>query len=55
MYYCHSHGLSRFSNHTSLTCSHPGAEHKTEATINNMLGGSNKITQPRPRRPRFNA
>jgi hypothetical protein len=55
MYYCHTHGLSRFSNHTSITCSHPGAEHKTEATINNMLGGSNKITQPRPRRPRFNA
>jgi hypothetical protein len=55
MHHCHAHGLSRFSNHTSITCSHPGAEHKTEATINNMLGGSNKIAQPRPRRPRFNA
>jgi hypothetical protein len=54
MHCCHAHGLSRFSNHISIACYHPGAEHKTEA-INNMLGGSNKIAQPRPRRPRFNA
>jgi hypothetical protein len=25
MHHCHAHGLSRFSNHTSATCSHPCA------------------------------
>jgi hypothetical protein len=54
MHCCHTHNLSRFSNHTSITCSHPGAKHKTKATISNMLGGRNKIAQPRPRRKEGN-
>jgi hypothetical protein len=54
MYYCHTHGLGKSPLHTSPTCTHPGPEHKTEATISNMMGGNNTIYS-RPRQPRFNA
>ena len=54
MCYCHTHGLGKSPLHTSITCTHPGPEHKTEATISNMMGGNNTIYS-RPRQPRFNA
>jgi hypothetical protein len=38
--YCHSHGFHPVGNdHNSATCSWKKAEHKTEATWNNRLGG----------------
>jgi hypothetical protein len=58
MYYCHTHGLGTNADHTSATCTNPGPEHKTEATISKMLGGNRKIyssnNRPRPR-PRTDA
>ena len=52
LYYCHTHGLGKNSAHTSATCSHPGENHKTEATIAHMMGGSDRIAFGRrtPRR-----
>jgi hypothetical protein len=50
MCHCHTHGLGKSAAHTSLACAHPGADHKTEATIANMMGGNNKIYGGRPRR-----
>jgi hypothetical protein len=56
MYYCHTHGLGKKAEHASATCANPGPQHKTEATISNMLGGNRQIyTNNRPRRPRNNA
>jgi hypothetical protein len=43
MYYCHTHGLGKSAAHTSATCANPGADHKTGATISNMMGGNNEI------------
>jgi len=54
MYYCHTHGLGRSSNHTSATCTNPAPEHQTTATIKNMMGGNNRINVSRPRRNRTN-
>jgi hypothetical protein len=48
MHCCHTHGLGKSAAHTSLTCTHPGANHKTEATITNMMGGNNKIYGGQP-------
>jgi len=42
-YYCHTHGLGRNKLHTSKTCNNPGEGHKKEATLDNMMGGSNSI------------
>jgi hypothetical protein len=42
-YYCHTHGLGRNKAHTSPTCQHKGPDHKDAATLDNMLGGNNKI------------
>jgi hypothetical protein len=55
MYYCHTHGLGKNPAHTSASCSNPAPEHKTAATISNMMGGNNRISIGRPRQPRFNA
>jgi hypothetical protein len=40
MYYCWTHGLSRHSNHTSLTCLHKAAGHQDDATAFHMRGGN---------------
>jgi hypothetical protein len=40
---CHTHGLGKTSCNTSATCSHPDANHKTDATVTNMMGGSNCV------------
>jgi hypothetical protein len=42
-YYCHTHGLGRNKDHTSPTCQNKGPDHKDDATLDNMLGGNNKI------------
>ena len=44
--YCFTHGLSRNSKHTSLTCKFPCEEHKKEATLDNMMGGTRMICVP---------
>jgi hypothetical protein len=49
MYYCWTHGLSRHSNHTSLTCLHKAAGHQDDATAFHMRGGNNTISSGRPR------
>ena len=45
--YCFTHGLTRNSKHTSLTCRTPCECHKKEATLDNMMGGSAMIQVPR--------
>ena len=55
MYYCHSHGLGRNPGHTSLNCTNPDPDHKTAATIKNMMGGNDRISINRRRRPRMNS
>jgi hypothetical protein len=53
---CHTHGLGKKAEHASASCANPGPQHKTEATISNVLGGNRQIhTNDRPRRPRNNA
>jgi hypothetical protein len=50
MYYCHSCGLGPFQSHTSVTCTRQKPGHKTEATLQNMMGGSKRFYY-RPRLP----
>ncbi len=49
MYCCWTHGLSRHSNHTSLTCLHKVASHQDNATAFYMRGGNNTVSSGRPR------
>jgi hypothetical protein len=44
LYYCWTHGLSKNKAHTSISCTHPQEGHKKEATLENRLGGVNKIS-----------
>ncbi len=44
LYYCWTHGLSKHKAHTSISCTHPQEGHKKEATLENRLGGVNKIS-----------
>jgi hypothetical protein len=56
-YYCHTHGLGRNKDHTSISCLNKGPEHNDAATLDNMLGGNNKIliyTRGAQRGPRRN-
>jgi hypothetical protein len=46
--YCWTHGYLRNPKHTSLTCNFKGANHRDEATADNMLGGSTAKFEPRP-------
>jgi hypothetical protein len=43
LFYCWSHGLSKTKEHTSLTCNNQSEGHCPTATIENRLGGVNKI------------
>jgi hypothetical protein len=43
LFYCWSHGLSKTSQHTSKTCNNQSEGHCADATIENRLGGVNKI------------
>jgi len=55
LYYCWSHGLTTFSQHTSLTCRNKKEGHKDTATISNQQGGNCffrvQSTGPRQRPP----
>jgi hypothetical protein len=44
LYYCWTHGLSKNKAHTSESCTNPQEGHKKEATLENRLGGVNKIS-----------
>jgi hypothetical protein len=46
-YYCWTHGLGRFPNHTSKTCGTKAAGHQDTATLTNMMGGNNRIQRPK--------
>ena len=41
-HYCHTHGLTRTPFHTSTNCRTPNLNHKTAATFDNRMNGSNK-------------
>jgi hypothetical protein len=43
LFYCWSHGLSKTLQHTSKTCNNQSEGHCAKATIENRLGGVNKI------------
>lgn len=47
LYYCWSHGLGPNAEHTSATCKFPVANHRTDATMYNMLGGCNVVHRRR--------
>ena len=40
LFYCWSHGLSTYANHTSLTCNNKKAGHVTSATLLHQQGGA---------------
>jgi hypothetical protein len=44
LYYCWTHGLSRNAQHTSAQCSNKADNHQTAATLDNRMGGVNKIS-----------
>jgi hypothetical protein len=52
LFYCWSHGLSKSSDHTSRTCHTKSEGHCPDATIDNRLGGVNKINFGRSGKPR---
>jgi hypothetical protein len=52
LYYCWTHGLAKNPDHTSQNCSRPDEGHQKEATVENRLGGINKINFGRSGKPR---
>jgi hypothetical protein len=44
LYYCWTHGLSKNKAHTSESCTHPKEGHQKPATLENRMGGANKIS-----------
>jgi hypothetical protein len=51
-YYCWTHGLSRNAGHTSSNCDHKAKNHQDTATVDNRMGGVNKISFGRSGKPR---
>ena len=47
--YCHTHGITHNSRHTSSTCHTKGAGHMDAATLDNKMGGSTFEWKPRNR------
>jgi hypothetical protein len=43
LYYSWTYGLAKNPNHTSQNCSRPDEGHQKEATVDNCIGGINKI------------
>ena len=43
LFYCWTHGLSKTSQHTSQSCNNQSEGHCADATIENRLGGVNRI------------
>jgi hypothetical protein len=41
--YCWTHGSSRNLRHTSATCNNKADDHQDTATLNNKMGGSEKV------------
>jgi hypothetical protein len=54
LYYCWTHGLSRNADHTSSTCANKADHHHDNATVDNRMGGVNKISFGRSGKPRDN-
>jgi hypothetical protein len=52
LHYCWTHGLAKNPDHTSQNCSRPDEGHQKDATIDNRLGGINKINFGRTGKPR---
>jgi hypothetical protein len=52
LYYCWTHGLAKNPDHTSKSCSRPDEGHQKDATVDNRLGGINKINFGRSGKPR---
>lgn len=48
-FYCHTHGITHSSKHTSSTCQTKGAGHMDAATLDNQMGGSTFEWKPRNR------
>jgi hypothetical protein len=44
LYYCWTHGLNRNPKHTGLPCTRRDDGNKEEATLDNRMGGSARIT-----------
>jgi hypothetical protein len=44
LYYCWTHGLWRNSEHTSCKCERKAGNHQDNATLDNRMGGVNKIS-----------
>jgi hypothetical protein len=44
LFYCWTHGLSRNSEHTSVSCQNKAEHHQSAATLDNRMGGVNKIS-----------
>jgi hypothetical protein len=44
IYYCWTHGLNHNPKHTGMTCTRRDDGHKEEATLDNRMGGSARIT-----------
>lgn len=47
IHYCWTHGLGRDPNHTSPTCTRQANGHRCDATLDNMMGGNDKIRRAR--------
>jgi hypothetical protein len=52
LYYCWTHGLAKTPEHTSQTWTRPDEGHQKDATVDNCLGGINKISFGRSGMPR---
>jgi hypothetical protein len=44
LYYCWTRGLNRNPKHTGITCTRRDDGHKEDATLDNRMGGSARIT-----------
>ena len=45
--YCWTHGVTTNLNHSSMTCRRQAEGHKTAVTLNNRMGGSDIVNEPR--------
>jgi hypothetical protein len=54
LYYCWTHGLSRNAEHTSTNCKNKADNHQATATLDNRMGGVNRISFGRSGKARQN-
>jgi hypothetical protein len=50
--YCWTHGLSKNKKHDGFTCENKAIGHKESATVDNKMGGSEKVYTAADKRPR---